>query len=104
MNLAQPTSGLASWYGTFHQGRKMADGGKFDKGRYTCASRTYRLGTVLLVFFPKKHTFVRVTVTDRGPYRHPGRVIDLSERAADVLGLKAYGVGFVKIEPAHLTL
>lgn len=103
LNTAQPSmSGLGSWYGSFHQGRRMANGVPFDRNKYTCASRIYPFGTVLLVSFPLKGTFVVVTVTDRGPYRHPDRVIDLSERAAQTLGLKPYGVAYVIIVPVHL--
>lgn len=82
----------------------MSNGKRFDRKNYTCASRTYKLGTVLIVSFPKKGTFVMVTVTDHGPYKHPSRVIDLSEKAATVLGLKPYGLGFVTIKPLHLRL
>lgn len=103
LNLTQSKSeGLASWYGKREQGRKMANGKPFDRNRYTAASRTYKLGTVLLVSYPSKRTFVRVVVTDRGPWIK-GRILDLSERAAQTLGLKPYGVGRVLIELEHLS-
>jgi len=103
MNFEQkPTAGMSSWYGTFHHGRRTASGERFNRDSYTCASRTYRLGTKLLVRFPTKGTFVVVTVTDRGPYHHPDRVLDLSERAAKILGLRPYGIGFVEITPLHI--
>jgi hypothetical protein len=52
--------GMASWYGTFHQGRVMANGNKFDKRKLTAANRVLPLGTRVLVTF-KNHTIV-VTV------------------------------------------
>ena len=102
LNLTQPvTNGTASWYGRREQGKKTASGERFDRRDYTCASRTYPLGTLLMVSFPAKGTFVLVRVNDRGPWVH-GRVIDLSEKAATVLGLKPYGVGQVVITPFQL--
>lgn len=102
LNLALPaTNGTASWYGRREQGRKTASGERFDLRKYTCASRTYPLGTLLMVSYPAKGTFVVVRVNDRGPWVH-GRVIDLSEKAATVLGLKPHGLGQVTITPVRL--
>jgi rare lipoprotein A len=102
LNLAAPKQiGVASWYGRREQGKTMANGKPFDRNRYTCASRTYKLGTRLLVSYPEIGTFVQVVVTDRGPWIE-GRVLDLSERAALTLGLRPHGVGLVIIEPVHL--
>jgi len=99
LNLAQPkTAGLASWYGRREQGKRTASGEKFDRHRFTCASRTYPLGTWLMVKYPRMGTFVVVRVTDRGPWVK-GRVLDLSEHAATTLGLKGHGVDFVVIQP-----
>ena len=107
LNIAQPnSSGIASWYGRREQGKRMANGQRFDRNKYTAASRTYKLGTVLRVTFPTKGTFVTVVVTDRGPWvKQNGsysRVLDLSERAAQTLGLRPYGVAQVTIEPWHV--
>ena len=99
LNLALPvTSGRASWYGKREQGKRTASGERFDRRKYTAASRVYPLGTLLMVRFPSKGTFVVVRVNDRGPFKK-GRVLDLSERAAQTLGLKSYGVGQVLITP-----
>jgi len=99
LNVEQGTQrGLASWYGKREQGRPMANGHSFNRNRYTCASLHYRLGTLLRVEFPKKGTWVLVTVTDRGPWVK-GRILDLSEKAATTLGLKPYGVAEVTVEP-----
>jgi rare lipoprotein A len=102
LNIALPTTmGTASWYGKREQGKRTASGERFDRMRYTCASQNYPLGTLLMVKYPRMGTFVVVRVNDRGPWVK-GRVLDLSERAASVLGLKPYGVGTVEIKPFYL--
>lgn len=102
LNTATPAqTGIASWYGKREQGKRMANGQPFDRNNYTCASRTYKLGTYLQVTYPKTGITVFVMVTDRGPWVK-GRVLDLSERAAKTLGLKPHGVGLVQIEPLYL--
>ena len=78
--------GMASWYGERHQGRKMADGKKFDRRKLTAASWTLPLGTTIRVVNLRNDRSVVVTVTDRGPARRLHRVLDLSEAAAQQLG------------------
>jgi rare lipoprotein A len=102
VNLEKPaTVGLASWYGRREQGKRTANGERFDRHEMTCASRFYPQGTLLMVKYPAKGTFVVVRVNDAGPWVK-GRILDLSERAAQSLGLRAYGVGYVQIAPVHL--
>jgi len=102
LNIDQGNSkGLASWYGRREQGKRQANGARFNRHLYTCASLHYKLGTLLLVKFPKKGTMITVKVTDRGPWIK-GRILDLSEHAAEVLGLKPYGVGYVEAEPVRI--
>ncbi len=102
INVAQPTTaGTSSWYGKREQGKRTANGERFDRRKMTCASRTYALGTLLMVRYPEKGTFVMVRVNDRGPFV-AGRSLDLSEKAADILGLKSNGIGIVDIVPISL--
>ena len=89
--------GRASWYGDWHHGKKTASGAKFDKNDMTAAHRTLPLGTEARVTNVENGRSVTVTVNDRGPYK-PGRVLDLSERAAKELGKKEKGLAQVKIE------
>jgi rare lipoprotein A len=98
--LLPPEAGIASWYGEKLQGLPMANGEPFDRERYTCASRTYPLGSYLRVTFPTTGKSVIVEVTDRGPYSGT-RILDLSERAAYAIGLHAYGFGIVLIQPVE---
>jgi peptidoglycan lytic transglycosylase len=95
-----PTSGYASWYGRREQGKRMANGKRFDRNAYTCASRYYPMGTLLSVYYPRTSRTVAVIVTDHGPWVR-SRVLDLSERSAKDLGLRSYGVDRVIITPTH---
>ena len=99
LNIAGPTSGMASWYGAREQGKRMANGRRFDRNKYTCASRTYPLGTMLRITHGPSTVYVRVS--DRGPWVS-GRILDLSEQAAVVLGIRSHGVAYVEIEPVRL--
>ena len=77
LNVELPTTtGKASWYGRREQGKRTASGERFDRRRFTCASRHYPLGTLLMVKFPKRGTFVIVRVNDRGPFKK-GRILRL---------------------------
>ena len=87
--------GIASWYGNHFQGRKTADGEKFDMNQMTCAHPTLPMGTWLRVTNLKNRHSAFVRVNDRGPVIE-GRIVDLSAAAARVLGLS--GVGRVKLE------
>jgi len=91
--------GLASWYGAQHQGRKMANGKRFDRRKYTAASWYFPLGTVIRVVNLKNGESVEVTITDRGPNHRLHRVLDLSEAAADLLGYVDDGLTPVFLYP-----
>lgn len=89
--------GKASWYGRELQGRRTANGERFDRRRLTAAHPTLPLDTVVKVTNLRNGKSVEVRVNDRGPHRR-GRVIDLSAKAAEELGMKGRGVALVKIE------
>src|ERR1700687_6319211 len=55
--------GTASWYGERHQGRKMANGQRFDRHKLTAASWYFPLGTTIRVVTVKNGVFVGVTLT-----------------------------------------
>jgi len=93
--LGQKTIGLASWYGPNFHGRRAADGSRFNKEEYTAAHRTYPFGTLVKVTNLRNSKSCVVKITDRGPYAH-GRVIDLSKKAAEDIGVS--GVVKVKLE------
>ncbi|MDQ4127736.1 MAG: septal ring lytic transglycosylase RlpA family protein [Actinomycetota bacterium] len=90
---AEADTGLASWYGPGFEGALTASGEVFDPYGYTAAHKTMPLGTELVVSYAGRT--VQVTVNDRGPYSG-GRELDLSQGAAEYLGLTGVGVDWVE--------
>lgn len=92
--------GIASWYGEEHRGKLMANGRRFDPGALTCACWGYPFGTRLMVRRVDGRgravgPGVVVVVTDRGPARRLGRVVDLS--AGAFRRLAGLEVGLVRV-------
>lgn len=75
----------------------MANGRRYDRNALTCAHKSLPFGTMLRVTNLNNNTSVVVEVADRGPYA-PGRIVDLSYRAASELGMIGAGVVRVKVE------
>ncbi|MDB5408430.1 MAG: rare lipoprotein [Rhodospirillales bacterium] len=92
--------GVASWYGTWHQGRRTASGEDFDMNSLTAAHRTLPLNTRVIVTNLNNGKSVSVRINDRGPYLD-GRDLDLSERAAEEIGMKATGLAPVAMAIVH---
>ncbi|MBI2080524.1 MAG: septal ring lytic transglycosylase RlpA family protein [candidate division NC10 bacterium] len=92
--------GLASWYGREHHGRRTASGERFDMEAFTAAHRSLPFGTWVRVTHLATGRTVAVRINDRGPWV-AGRVIDLSRRAAEVLGILGDGVARVRLEVAR---
>ncbi len=93
--------GVASWYGLDRQGKKMANGKKFDRKAFTAACWFYPLGTTLRVVNLNNGNAVTVTITDRGPNFRLHRVVDLSEAAAQQLGYVDQGLTKVFVLPMN---
>jgi rare lipoprotein A len=91
--------GVASWYGQQHQGRKMANGKRFDKNKMTAASWYFPLGSVVRVVNLENGKSAVVTITDRGPNLRLHRLIDLSEGAARQLDYVSRGLTRVFVAP-----
>jgi rare lipoprotein A len=89
--------GAASWYGPKFQGRRTASGEKFDKEDLTAAHPTLPFDTLVRVTNESNGKSVVVRINDRGPFAGK-RIIDLSQRAAQVIGLMKTGVGPVKLD------
>ena len=94
---AEADTVLASWYGPGFDGQLTASGEVFDAYGYTAAHNTLPLGTEITVSYAGRS--VDVVVNDRGPYSG-GRELDLSQGAAEYLGLTAAGVDYVDYEVA----
>ncbi len=89
--------GIASWYGPGFNGHRTSSGEIYNEDDLTAASTLFPLGTRLLVTNQDNGRSVEITVNDHGPYVR-GRGIDLSERAARVLGMIGPGTAPVRME------
>jgi rare lipoprotein A len=96
--LFKPQVGIASWYGSDHDGRLTASGVPFDASKLTAAHNTLPLHTVVKVTNLHNGKSVDVVINDRGP-GIKGRTIDLSEKAAQKIGMKKKGLARVRIQP-----
>jgi len=90
-------TGIASWYGPKFHGRDTANGEVFDMNLVSAAHRTLPMPSYVMVTNLDNGRTMEVRVNDRGPYAH-GRIIDLSKRAAELLGFKKNGTARVKVE------
>ena len=90
-------TGKASWYGASFHGRLTANGEVYDMFGLSAAHPTFPLPSYARVTNMKTGSTVMVRVNDRGPYAE-GRVMDLSSRAAELLGYKQDGIGDIKVE------
>lgn len=89
--------GTASWYGDAFHGRRTANGEIFDKRAIVAAHPTLPLPSYVRVTNLRNSRSMIVRVNDRGPF-HGRRLIDLSQRAAELLGFKHSGTAPVKVE------
>ena len=91
--------GTASWYGgngDGFAGRPTASGEIFDPEQYTCAHRTLPLGSFVEVENVENRKRTVLRVNDRGPFIK-GRMLDLSKRGAEELGILSQGTARVRI-------
>lgn len=89
--------GMASWYGDDFHAKKTANGEKYDMNTLTAAHRTLPLPSIVKVTNLENGRSLVVRVNDRGPYAKE-RIIDLSKRAAGLLGYQTKGITKVKVE------
>ncbi|MEO6842217.1 MAG: septal ring lytic transglycosylase RlpA family protein [Bradyrhizobium sp.] len=89
--------GIASWYGDDFHGRLTANGEVFDMGSLTAAHTTLPMPCYARVTNLGNGKSLIVRVNDRGPY-HGNRLIDVSNKAAELLEFKGNGVARVRVE------
>jgi len=95
---AEPAKDRAVGIASFHNYEaKTASGEQFNPNELTAAHRTLPFGTRLRVTNVATGQSVTVRVNDRGPFI-PGRVVDVSQSAAEVLGMVDRGITKVKLE------
>src|SRR4051794_40013413 len=89
--------GTASWYGEDFHGRLTANGEVYDMESISGAHATLPMPSYARVTNMENGRSLIVRVNDRGPY-HPGRVIDLSSKAAELLEFRNQGTARVRVE------
>jgi rare lipoprotein A len=89
--------GIASWYGDDFHGRLTANGEVFDMDALTAAHPTLPMPCYARVTNLSNGKSLIVRVNDRGPY-HGNRLIDVSNKAAELLEFKGNGVAKVRVE------
>ena len=90
-------TGVASWYGPAFHGRPTANGERFDMNGVTAAHPTLPLPSRVRVTNLENGRQLELRVNDRGPFVD-NRVIDLSRRAAQLLGFKRQGLAMVRVQ------
>jgi rare lipoprotein A len=88
--------GLSSWYGIKFQGRATASGEPFDRTKLTGAHRTLPIGSLIKIQNLENNKEVVVRINDRGPFVDE-RIVDVSEKTAEVLEFKDKGTTKVGI-------
>ena len=90
-------TGVASWYGEDFNGKRTANGERYNMNTLTAAHRTLPLPCIVKVTNLQNGRSVVVRVNDRGPYVKD-RIIDLSKHGAQLLGYMGQGTTKVKVE------
>lgn len=89
-------TGIATWYGPGLHGRRTANGEIFDRRALTAAHPTLQLPSLVRVTNLENGRSIILRVNDRGPFVR-GRILDVSEYAAELLGFKTQGLARVRI-------
>lgn len=89
--------GIASWYGSDFHGKRTANGDRYNMDDLTAAHPTLPMPSVVKVTNLDNGKVLRVTVNDRGPF-HSTRIIDVSKKAAQMLGFYEAGTARVRVE------
>jgi len=89
--------GAASWYGVMFHGRKTSNGEVYDMRALSAAHPTLPMPSYVRVTNLENGRSVVLRVNDRGPYKK-NRIIDVSERAAELLDFKRSGTANVRVQ------
>ena len=96
-NKTYEVEGYASYYAEKFHNRLTANGERFDMNDLTAAHKSLPFDSIVKVINRANNNSVIVRINDRGPYIE-NRVIDVSKRAAEELGIIASGIALVNIE------
>ena len=90
-------TGIASWYGPGFHGRATANGETYDQNALSAAHRTLPMPSMVRVTNLENGRQLVLKVNDRGPFAH-NRIVDVSRRAAQLLGFEQQGTARVRVE------
>lgn len=90
-------TGVASYYGAKHHGKRTASGERFNQHGLTAAHRQLPFGTRVKITNLNNDRSCVVRINDRGPYSR-GRLIDVSREAAEQLGMLRSGTAKVRVQ------
>lgn len=79
-------TGLASYFASDYHGSKTASGELYNQNDLVAAHKLYDFNSVVKVTNLENNRSVRVRIIDRGPFIQ-GRIIEVSHRAAELLGM-----------------
>jgi rare lipoprotein A len=94
---AYDETGIASWYGPDFHGKLTASGERYDMNDVTAAHKTLPMPSMVRVTNLENGRSLVMRVNDRGPFVR-GRIIDLSRRSAQLLGVHAPGTAKVRVQ------
>lgn len=96
-DFAYDETGIASWYGPNFHAKLTANGELFDQNAVTAAHKTLQMPSVARVTNLENGRSIIVRVNDRGPFVN-GRILDLSRRSAQLLGMEGKGTAKVRVQ------
>ncbi|MBL4615556.1 MAG: septal ring lytic transglycosylase RlpA family protein [Magnetovibrio sp.] len=96
-DMSYDRTGIASWYGPNFHGKPTANGEVFDQWEVSAAHKTLPLPSIVRVTNLDNGRSLVIRINDRGPFK-PGRIIDLSRRAAQLLGSENAGTAQVRVQ------
>jgi rare lipoprotein A len=89
--------GMASWYGILFHGRRTSNGEVYDMNALTAAHPTLPIPSYVRVTNLANQRSIVLRINDRGPYKKD-RILDMSEKAAELLDIKSKGSGLVRVQ------
>ena len=97
VNYDYDETGVASWYGPGFTGHATASGETYDENALTAAHKTLPLPTLVRVTNLENGRQIQIRINDRGPFVN-NRIIDLSRRGAQLLGMEQQGTAKVRVQ------
>ncbi len=89
--------GIASWYGPNFHGKKTANGETFNQNAISAAHKTLPIPSIVMVTNLENNKKLEIRINDRGPFVR-GRIIDLSKKSAEILGILKSGTAKVRVQ------